>query len=70
MNKDLQLKNSSLPRELESTVSDFADLVMAKYKKPKKIEIPRNKPKFGSAKGMFKMSPEFDEQLESFKDCI
>ena len=70
MNKDLDLKFSSLPEELKAQVSDFIDFVVARYKKKKKKESPRNKPKFGSAKGMFKMSPDFDEPLEYLKDYM
>jgi hypothetical protein len=32
------------------------------------VEVKKNKPKFGSAKGMFKMSEDFDAPLEDFND--
>jgi hypothetical protein len=33
-------------------------------------EKPKITPKFGCAKGMFKMSDDFDEPLEDFKDYM
>ena len=70
MNKELQLKISSLPQELESSVSDFVDFLVAKYKQSKKKSTLPKKRKFGSSKGMFKMSKDFDEPLEDFKDYM
>ena len=45
---------------------DFIDFLLSKEEK----KIPSHKPKFGSAKGMFKMHPDFDAPLEDFKDYI
>lgn len=59
----LYSKLSQLPDNLKSEVSDFIDFLMSKNKKPNK-----NKPKFGSAKGMFKMKKTFDDPIEDFKD--
>ena len=56
-------KLSNLPDKMKSEVSDFIDSLMSKNKEPQK-----NKPKFGSAKGMFKMKENFDQPIEDFKD--
>jgi hypothetical protein len=63
---DLQLltKISSLPSELKKEVSDFVEFLKQKAKK----ETPVQQRKFGYAKNMFKMSTDFDEPLEDFKD--
>ena len=58
---DLQLytKLSSLPPTLRAEVNDFVDFLLSKKKKAVKTK----KPKFGYAKGQFKMLPDFDEPL-------
>jgi len=48
---------------MKSEVSNFIDFLMSKNKKPTK-----HKPKFGSAKGMFKMKKNFDDPIDDFKD--
>ena len=59
----LYSKLSHLPDNLKSEVANFIDFLMTKSKKPTK-----HKPKFGSAKGMFKMKKSFDQPIEDFKD--
>ena len=59
----LYSKLSNLPDNMKSEVSNFIDFLMSKNKKPAK-----HKPKFGSAKGMFKMKKNFDHPIEDFKD--
>lgn len=59
----LYTKLSNLPDNLKSEVSNFIDSLLNKHKKPQK-----NKPKFGSAKGMFTMKENFDAPIEDFKD--
>ena len=59
----LYSKLSHLPDNLKSEVSDFIDFLLSKNRKPTEY-----KPKFGSAKGMFKMKKNFDEPIEDFKD--
>lgn len=56
-------KLSNLPDNMKSEVSNFIDYLISKNKKPK-----NNRPKFGSAKGMFKMKNNFDHPIEDFKD--
>jgi hypothetical protein len=59
----LYSKLAQLPDNIKSEVSDFIDFLMNKNKKSTK-----RKPKFGSAKGMFKMNKNFDMPIEDFKD--
>jgi len=59
----LYSKLSNLPDSMKSEVSNFIDFLMSKSKKPTK-----QKPKFGSAKGMFKMKKNFDDPIDDFKD--
>jgi len=58
-------KLASLPESLKAQVLDFIDSLLKHNKKEKP-----NKPKFGSGKGMFKMSADFDEPLDDFKDYM
>ena len=65
----LYQKLSSLPEQLKAEVSDFIDFLAARAKKEIKIENV-HKAKFGSGKGMFIMSKDFDGPLEDFKDYM
>jgi hypothetical protein len=62
-------KLAAMPENLKSEVSDFIDFLLSKAganKKPEKGPTP----KFGSAKGFFKIKPGFDEPLEDFKEYM
>lgn len=59
----LYSKLSNLPDNMKREVGDFIDFLLNKNKTPSK-----NKAKFGSAKGMFKMNKNFDDPIEDFKD--
>ena len=63
-------KYSSLPDELKKQVNDFIDALLLKNKKSKKEKKKKEGPKYGFAKGMFKMSKDFDEPLDDFKDYM
>ena len=66
---DFQLYNqiTNLPPDLKKEVADFVEfLKLKKSKEPEKIK----ERKFGCAKGLFTMSPDFDEPLEDFKEYI
>jgi predicted CopG family antitoxin len=65
---DIQIYNKLhfLNPSLKKEVSDFIDRLLNKQKSNNKIK----KPKFGCAKGRFKMSPDFDEPLEDFKEYM
>ena len=59
-------KLETLPANLKQEVSDFVDFLLEKTTSKKKKAIPQ----FGSAKGKIKMSPDFDEPLEDFKEYM
>lgn len=56
-----------LPDSLKKEVLDFIGVLFSKHNlKP----VQKNKPKFGSAKGKYKMSVDFDAPLEIFNDYM
>jgi hypothetical protein len=65
-NLPLYNKLAALPDNLKSEVEDFIDFLSAKTNKNQQ----KHKPKFGSAKGMFVMKPDFDEPLDDFKEYM
>jgi len=62
-------KIHSLPLEKQKEVENFVDFLGEKWKKETGNE-PLQKRQFGYAKGFFKMSDDFDEPLEDFKDYM
>ncbi|MDQ6903673.1 MAG: DUF2281 domain-containing protein [Bacteroidota bacterium] len=66
-NIKLYSKLATLPENLKSEVSDFIDFLLSKTLRDKK-NSSITKPKFGSAKGMFKVSVDFDEPLGDFQE--
>ncbi|WP_426326459.1 type II toxin-antitoxin system VapB family antitoxin [Pedobacter sp. R-06] len=65
---DIQLYSqiSSLPSDLKKQVSDFVLSLKKKSKASKKLKERQ----FGYAKDFFKMTADFDEPLEDFKDYM
>lgn len=63
----LFLQINSLPEAMKREVMDFIEFLMKKNKKPSKRKKER---KFGCAKGMFTMHPDFDEPLTDFKEYM
>lgn len=61
----LNTKLESLPPNLKKEVSDFVDFLLSKTK-----STPKKPAKFGSAQGKIKMSADFDESLDDFKDYM
>ena len=61
----LYSKLSNLPDNMKSEVSNFIDFLLSKNKN--KIPL-KNKAKFGSAKGFFKMKKNFNDPIEDFID--
>ena len=55
-----------LPPRLKQEVYDYVDFLLNREKKKGK----KNKPQFGCAKGRFKMSSDFDEPLDDFKEYM
>lgn len=62
----LYRKLAALPDNLKTEVSDFIDSIAVKNEQ----ETKKNKPLFGSGKGMFVIKPDFDEPLEDFNEYI
>ena len=62
----VHMKLDSLPDNLQQQVSDFIDFLVEKRLSKTEQVIPI----FGSAKGMIRMSDDFDEPLEQFKDYM
>lgn len=68
MENDILLeKVSKLPDNLKLEVYNFVNFLLTKYPASNDEDM---KPVFGSGKGMFKMKPGFDDQLEDFKDYM
>ncbi len=65
----LYSKLASLPEHMKAEVSAFIDSLLKKEMKGEE-NAAILKPKFGSAKGMFKMHEDFDEPLEDFKEYM
>ena len=55
-----------MPSDLKKEVSDFVAFLKKKSKKGKKIKERQ----FGYSKDFFKVSDDFDEPLEDFKDYM
>ena len=55
-----------LKPSLKSEVYDFVDFLFTKLKK----ELKEKKPMFGCAKGRFKMSSDFDDPIDDFKEYM
>ena len=62
----LYSKLKRLPENFKKEVIDFIDFLLSKSNNPPK----KNRPKFGSAKGMIIMKEDFDEPLEDFKEYM
>jgi len=60
----LQTKIESLPEDLKKEVSDFVDTLLAKKTNA------RGERKAGFLKGQIKMSDDFDEPLDDFKEYM
>lgn len=56
-----------LPNELKQEIMDFIEFLLDKHGQKDKNE---NLPKFGSLKGVFTMSDDFDEPLSDFADYM
>ena len=66
--QDIFSKIHLMPDNLKSEILDFVEFLFNKYNlQPEQKKII---PKFGSAKGMYIMSDDFDEPLEDFKEYM
>lgn len=62
----LKLEINSLPKELRAEVADFVEFLKTKSKSKPKLKARE----FGFAKGKIKLSPDFDEPLDEFKEYM
>lgn len=65
-NSQLFTEISSLPSSLKQEVKDFVKSLKSKRKMNPHIK----ERKFGCAKGLFKIHPDFDEPLDDFKEYM
>lgn len=65
-NTSLKLEINSLPKELRLEVADFVAFLKSKSKNQPKLKERQ----FGYAKGKIKLSADFDEPLDDFKDYM
>lgn len=56
-----------LPEQLKREVLDYIEFLQKKY--ARRNGKPKNR-KAGSAKGKYKLAPDFDEPLEDFKEYV
>ena len=62
----LYLKLNQLTPKLKKELNDFIDTLLKKQKKNQKKKTPV----YGSLKGKIKMSKDFDEPLDDFKEYM
>ena len=60
-------KYQTLPPAYQAEVADFVEF-LATRKVAGKQPAERKTPVFGSAKGLFQMSPNFDDPIDDFAD--
>jgi hypothetical protein len=65
-NTSLNIEINSLPKALREEVADFVAFLKAKTKSKKQLK----QREFGFAKGKIKLSKDFDEPLDIFKEYI
>ncbi len=64
-------KFESLPEGLRKQAADYIEFLIEKETKKRESKGENRKtPTFGSAKGMFRMAPDFDEPLDDFKEYM
>ena len=65
---NLYLRISTLPDQLKTEILDYMDsILLRRLKQKNRFE---KHPKAGCMKGTFKMSPDFDEPLDDFKEYM
>ena len=65
-NTSLKIEINSLPKALREEVADFVKFLKNKSKTKSKLKTRE----FGFAKGKIKLSPDFDDPLDEFKNYI
>ncbi len=64
----LYIRMFNLPNHLKTEISEYLDFLISK--KTQKKNSGKKHPKAGCMKGTFKMSPDFDEPLDEFKEYM
>lgn len=62
----LYQKYQTLPPAYQEEVADFVEFLVTR--KAASAPVERKRPVFGSAKGQFQISPDFDAPLDDFAD--
>ncbi len=71
MSEQMILANlQRLPDSLKNEVMDFIEFLLSKNQNSKTSENEKKRPKFGSAKGKYQMSADFDAPLDDFKEYM
>ncbi len=71
MSEQMILANlQRLPDSLKNEVMDFIEFLLSKNQNSKTSENEKKRPKFGSAKGNYRMSADFDAPLDDFKEYM
>ena len=65
-NTALYTRISKLPRPVQNELMDYMEFLIVKYKGKKE----KKHPKAGCMKGTFKMSADFNEPLDDFKEYM
>ena len=65
-NTALYTRISTLPRPVQNELLDYMEFLIVKYKGKKE----KKHPKAGCMKGTFKMSADFNEPLDDFKEYM
>ncbi len=65
-NTSLKLEINSLPKELRAEVADFVEFLKKKSRTKSKLKSRE----FGFAKGKIRLSADFDEPLDEFKNYM
>ncbi|MBK7130118.1 MAG: DUF2281 domain-containing protein [Crocinitomicaceae bacterium] len=68
-NTSLKYQIDALPKALREQVMDFIAFLVEKNEKKRK-PIKNKKRQFGALKGKIKLSPDFDEPLDDFKEYM
>lgn len=59
-------KMNKMPESLKKEALNYIEYLLRRYQENQ----DKRKPKFGSAKGMYKMASDFDAPLDDFKDYM
>jgi|JI9StandDraft_1071089.scaffolds.fasta_scaffold726004_1 outer membrane protein OmpA-like peptidoglycan-associated protein len=65
-NASLNFEINNLPKSIRDEIKDFVDFLKLKNSKEKKI----TKREFGFGKGKVKLSNDFDDPLDEFKEYL